>query len=268
MLVAKCDGHRVEAAQAEKGHAFICPSCEHAVILKAGKKVVRHFAHKPPTDCTWAKGETREHLSAKEVVKAAFLARGLRAEVEYVVPTLPGDQRADVVVFGPRGNLHAIELQHCNVDLKEIERRARGYALANIPQIWIPFLRPGILEKCDVTPDGVHICERYRPRIHERWVHGFHFGMMWMLDPRSGSLWEAKLHPVSVYIEAETIYDENGDSHDVGGYPKTLRAFKKLELRGPFAVGSRRITVRSRPANSLHWYSWPAAQLISLVPAT
>ncbi|MCI0365536.1 MAG: hypothetical protein L0219_16865 [Phycisphaerales bacterium] len=138
MLVASLNGERVEAESAERGLAFVCPNCKRPVILKRGPIVIAHFAHKPPTDCSWARGETKAHLDAKKLFRDTLAVRGLRAEVECVVPSLPDDRRADVMVWSPKGARLAIELQHTSLNLEDIERRAFSYAHAGIAQLWIP----------------------------------------------------------------------------------------------------------------------------------
>ena len=112
MLVANLGGMRIDSASAKRGPEYRCPKCRGIVILKHGRKVIEHFAHKPPTDCSWATGETRAHLEAKALVQAALTGRGLKAEVEFVVNTLPGDRRADVMAWSPKGLQIAFELQH------------------------------------------------------------------------------------------------------------------------------------------------------------
>lgn len=141
MLVANLGDTRIDAASAKRGPEYRCPKCSGIVILKQGRKVIEHFAHKPSTDCSWARGETRAHLEAKVLVQAALVERGLKAEVEFVVNTLPGDRRADVMAWSPKGQQIAFELQHTPIDLNEIEARASSYARAGIAQIWIPFLK-------------------------------------------------------------------------------------------------------------------------------
>lgn len=77
MLVAELDGGRIDAFSAERGPTYHCPKCRGEVVLKKGRKVVHHFAHKPPTECTWATGETRAHMEAKVLVWDALKVRGL-----------------------------------------------------------------------------------------------------------------------------------------------------------------------------------------------
>lgn len=59
----------------------------------------RPFSHKPPTNCSWARGETKAHLEAKQIVFDGLQTRGVTAMLEYVVDTLPGDRRADVMAW-------------------------------------------------------------------------------------------------------------------------------------------------------------------------
>ena len=140
MLIALLNNSRVTAAAAQRGGEFHCPSCSKPLVLKKGRVVIHHFAHKPPILCDWARGETLAHLEAKRIVHAALTARGVRAELEYSVETLPGDRRADVMAWSPGGQMIAIELQHTSISADEIAERAFAYARAGAAQMWISFL--------------------------------------------------------------------------------------------------------------------------------
>jgi len=72
MLVAELDGVRAEAAKVVRGSHYVCPQCKRDVILKQGRVVIWHFAHKPHAYCIFAKGETIAHLTAKDLVFRAF----------------------------------------------------------------------------------------------------------------------------------------------------------------------------------------------------
>ncbi len=124
MLVASLHGVRIEAEAATRGEDYRCPNCNGELILKQGRKVIHHFAHKPPTDCTWASGETRAHRDAKKLVAEGLRRRGLTAEIEHVVATLTGDRHADVMAWSETGQSLAFELQHTSISLDEIEQRA------------------------------------------------------------------------------------------------------------------------------------------------
>ena len=203
MLVASRDGQRIEADLAKKGPEYRCPSCDDVLILKKGRIVTHHFAHKPPVACGWGKGETSAHRAAKRQFKEEFLRRGLHVEVESVVPSLPNDRRADVMIWSPTGERFALELQHIAIGYEELETRTRSYIRANVRVIWIPFLRQEIWKEAEEirTGDGDYKVEKFSARPLERWVHGFNFGELWFYDPPSTSLWKAKLAPHNMYVE-------------------------------------------------------------------
>lgn len=171
------------------------------MILKQGRIVIHHFAHKPPISCEWGAGETVAHMNAKRAFRDSLRLRGLRAEAEFVVDTMPGDRRADVMTWRSHDNqILAFELQHTPVSLDEIESRATAYARARIAQIWIPFLRSEALDTATRERGGLLIA-RYSPRPFEKWVHGLHLGKMWMYDPREQNLWLAFLQAHKIWVE-------------------------------------------------------------------
>src|SRR5215831_20691725 len=97
MLVASCAGQRVEAAQSfERTAPYNCPGCSQTVILKRGQIKVPHFAHKPPTQCDYAVGETLAHLAAKQWMVDGLRERGYSAELEVSLDY----NRADILVAG------------------------------------------------------------------------------------------------------------------------------------------------------------------------
>ena len=101
--------------------------------------------------------------------------------MEYVVDTLSGDRRADVMTWSPTGVAVAFELQHTSIGLDEIESRSRSYARAGIAQLWIPFLNDAALRQAESRSGGSLFVERYSPRPFEKWVHGLHGkDGMWM----------------------------------------------------------------------------------------
>lgn len=216
MLVANLENKRIDAIVAQRGPEYRCQKCDDVVVLKRGRKVIDHFAHKLPMDCSWAAGETRTHLEAKLPVANALAARGLRAEVEFVVNTLPGDRRADVMTWSPKGLQIAFELQHTPIDLNEIDRRASSYACAGIAQIWTPFLKASVWKDGE-PPKGGWFVERYSPRPFERWVHDFNGKHgMWMYDPDDKEFWLGSLAGHQIYVE-ETSWCSAGGDENCGG---------------------------------------------------
>ncbi|MCD1267000.1 hypothetical protein B5M41_025290 [Shinella sumterensis] len=71
MLTANCNGYRVDAASSFKGPLFECPKCGRVVTLKKGQIKTAHFAHKPPTDCTWLQAKHRLTWKLKQCCATA-----------------------------------------------------------------------------------------------------------------------------------------------------------------------------------------------------
>ena len=267
MLVAMSEGGRVDAAAASKGARFDCPHCHGEVILKRGRFVIAHFAHKPPTDCTWASGETRAHLEAKALLAQALASRGLKAEVEVVVECLPGDRRADVMAWGPHGRAVAFELQHTPIGPEEIERRSFSYANSGVAQIWIPFIRQSVWNDGERRGESGWFLARYSPRPFEKWVHGLCAGRgMWMYDPVGKQFWLGRLAGHQIYVEETSWYSEGGDEETGGGFYRWSKRYKELTLTGPYAPERLHVRVTRRKAFGTKEYKWPAGLMANLEP--
>lgn len=60
MLVARdAQGHRKVASSAARRGDFTCPDCGQEVVVRAGERVVAHFAHRSGQDCTLARTASR-----------------------------------------------------------------------------------------------------------------------------------------------------------------------------------------------------------------
>lgn len=266
LLVAALNSERIEAYIATRGDIFHCPGCLSEVTLKRGRQVVAHFAHKPLIRCEWGKGETPAHRNAKAQIAKVFRDRGLRAEVEFEVATLAGDRRADVMTWHPKGRAVAIELQHTNIDLDNIERRAKSYAGAGIAQLWVPFLSAKAFERAMSRGGRYFVVERYSPRPFELWVSGFHGdGQFWMYDPKGGAYWRCRLSPHYLWVPESSYYDSDGSENIGGGYHKESMRFRELSLSGPYRPEDLRISIKSRNAESAYPYFWPTATLATFV---
>lgn len=234
------------------------------MILKQGRIVIHHFAHKPPMSCEWGAGETVAHMNAKRAFRDSLRLRGLRAEAEFVVDTMPGDRRADVMTWRSHDNqMVAFELQHTPVSLDEIESRATAYARARIAQIWIPFLRSEALDTATRESGGLLIA-RYSPRPFEKWVHGLHLGKMWMYDPREQNLWLAFLQAHKIWVEETSWYGEGGEEMNAGGYYRESKRYRDLMLFGPFPLDDLRIAIKTRKQFRRAGYNWPAGMVVEL----
>jgi competence protein CoiA len=268
MLIAGRNGRRVEARYAERGPGYSCPNCRCPVVLKRGRIRVAHFAHKPPKTCDWAKGETLAHLEAKGFVRDALAARGLRAEVERVVPSLPDNRRADVMTWSPSGIQVAVELQHTGIGLDEIERRAFSYARAGIAQVWLAFLRPGTWARAERRKggdEGDWLVRRYPAKPFERWIHGFNHGTIWFYDPGAGNVVRGRFADHELWVEGARWYDDAGEEVRVGGYRRWSRRWRELTLWGPYALDRVRFKIGRRRSWRIGPYSWPAGRIAHLV---
>jgi competence protein CoiA len=265
MLIGLLGAERIDAARAMRGQDYHCPQCNSLLILKKGRKVIDHFAHKPPTDCSWAKGETQAHLEAKTLIAEALKARGLTAEVEFVLSTLSGDRRADVMVWSPKGQQIAFELQQTNIAIQEIEHRAASYAKANIAQIWIPFLPASVWKDGKAAPGGWFI-PRYAPRPFERWIHGLNGTEgMWMYDPINGEFWLGQMRGHQIYVEETSRYEKGVGEVSGGGYHRWSKRYKELTLKGPHKIEALKIKHKTRNAQRAEGYHWPAGMIAHLV---
>lgn len=268
MLVALSDDGRVEAYEADKGPAYRCPNCHQIVVLKKGRIKTHHFAHKPPVNCSWGKGETHEHREAKKLFKDEFIRRGLRAEVEYDVPSLPDDRRADVVVWSPNDRRFAIELQHTSIDYNNLEHRTRGYITAGVPVLWIPFFRPKFWDEAKqlkTRVDGDFLIARFPARPLEKWVHGFYYGEPWMYDPQGKMLWRYRLEKHQIFKDYSSWYDSDGNEQTAGGYWRTSKQWRELTLWGPYSFDQVGIKVLRRKATSIGNHRYPEGKVAQLV---
>ena len=269
MLVASLDGQRVEAESALRGAAHVCPQCEEAVVLKRGRKVIAHFAHKPPTDCTWARGETRAHMRAKKLLYESLVQRQLDASLEQHLTFLSGDRRADVFVRRDKGPSIAIELQHSTISLGELEARAWSYARAGITQLWIPFLRADVIADGDIGPDEDTdvVIPRYSLRPYEHWIAGFHCGDLWLYDPIREGLWRARVKSHLLYKNETSWFEAGGYENYGGGYTYPSKLWNDLHLCGPYPLSTLRIRRCAGPYGPRpRGYRYPLGPIARLMP--
>lgn len=268
MLIALLKGHRIVAARAERGPEYVCPGCGSELILRKGRKVIHHFAHKPPVSCAWGNGETQAHLKAKAQLARSFSDRDIRSEVEFVVSTPTGTRRADVMAWKPNGISVAFELQHTSITLDEIEARALAYAEAGIAQIWIPFLPPSVWARGHKREEVAWFVPRYAARPFERWVHGFdQKAGMWMYDPREDTLWNGRLAKHRIYLPPATWYSTQGEDRHTGGYWKQSARYQELTLTGPYSWNQLRVQTRHQNAVTIGDYRWPKGMRATFVAA-
>ena len=259
MLVALLEDQRVDALSASKGPSYFCPNCRAQVILKQGRIIIHHFAHKPPTQCSWASGETREHLLAKTVIRDAFRERGYQADYEVEVLSGGGDRRADVLLTNGNGKRVAIEIQHTPILYDAMERRTSGYAAARVPVIWLGILSTKMKDEAAPTKGGL-IIEQYVIRPWEKWAHAYYFKELWYLDPAEQTLWQGKFYDYDIEVESTSWYNEYGEEQSAGGYSRVSKKWKTLELTGPVPLREVNIDLKTRKAWSSPVFSLPGGQ--------
>jgi competence CoiA-like predicted nuclease len=267
MLIALLNNTRVTAADAQRGPDYRCPSCGKDIVLKKGRVVVHHFAHKPPILCDCARGETLAHLEAKHLVYAALTARGVRAELEYSVETLPGDRRADVMAWSPKGRMIAFELQHTSISADEIGERAFAYARAGAAHIWISFLPGSVWKEASDKGDGTWLVRRYAPRQFEHWIDGLTAQAgRWMYDPQAKLFWLVTMRAHEIYEDETIWYAPGGIERYRPARTRVSIRYRDLVLKGPYHLGALRIVLRRRRGFVSKHFRWPAGLVGSLVP--
>lgn len=270
MLIALLNGQRLAASAAIKAESYVCPGCKSKVILHKGRIRIAHFAHERGAKCSWGKGETIEHRTAKLKLAESMRNRGLRAEEEFVVESLVGDRRADVMTWNASGKAIAVELQHTPILLPDIERRARSYAREGIAQIWIPFIRPLVWEKALYVGEGFWEVEKYPVRPFEKWIRGCNKdSLFWMYDPKTELYWHAMLHDFLIHVEEGERY-EDGDVIPTGGYSYTSAKWMTLMLWGDTKAEGLRLLPKKPLAE--RWTKefsmrWPAGRYADFTPA-
>lgn len=245
---------------ATKGPIYHCPGCGQEVVLKQGRRVIHHFAHKPPVSCSWAAGETLLHLRAKEAFYAFFKAKEIPVEIE--LPLASKRLRADVHVTGKNGKPIVFELQHSSITPDEIEKRSSLYFQQGITLIWLPLFRPGKLNG-EPRKGGI-VVKRYTPKPFERWLHGFNFGQIWYFDPENVRLWHGKFDKSVIDVPVSEWYETGGNLVSVGGYERISKRWKELTLTGPFSLDFVIFKVKKRNEMRMGKYWYPGGNILSI----
>lgn len=250
MLKAVANEKDVFAWSAQRGETFLCPECKKEVVLKRGHIKIPHFAHKPPTSCSWATGESRAHMLAKIHFYEKFLKKGVRAELEHVITGLHGDRRADVMAWAPNGQRYAIELQHTPICSDDLERRTLSYLSMGIRVIWIVVVSEAFLADAVGTgPADQFRIERHAARDFERWIHGFNYDHLWYYDPESESLWRGHLSSHIISRDGASWYEAGGRLVSVSGYRYYSKRWRELALSGPFPLEQAILSKFSRSSS-------------------
>ncbi len=241
MLTARLDGEPIEASLARRGDDHRCPECDESLILKQGRIVVPHFAHRPLTICSYGAGETLAHLQAKARLAAELRAAGYDVEVEPFLFLEGGNSHPDLLVRH-RGRSVAVELQHSNIDLNQIERRTIRLAAMGHAVWWLP-----MLDFQKLGHAGAHF-ERFSARPYHRWLAELQEGMIWFYDVSNGELALARFSPHYIHVPDSEWYDSSGDLQVGGGYEYASRRWVELTVLQRIRAGSQRVVLRRRRA--------------------
>jgi competence protein CoiA len=265
MLTALLEEKRVYTSDVEKGPVYSCPGCSAALILRKGRVRIHHFAHPPPVSCAWEIGETLVHLEAKLALKEALEPRCHRSELEWPVPSLEGDRRADVFIWEMLGGQIAFELQHTSIAIEEIERRTCAYMAAGVAVMWLPFLHARyrtLARKTHRDEPGDWVIERYRPKPFERWLSAFNFGEVWYWATRTQRFMRGTFEPDLTVVSTLGWQDAFGESPLVSA--STASPFVTLRLDGPFDPAALSIRSARRKPASLGRYKLPGGPMARL----
>jgi len=232
--------------------------------LRKGAIKLAHFAHKPPTDCTWAKGETAAHRAAKVALRDAFRMMGYAADYEVEVLSIRGDRRADVLVTAPDGSQQwALEVQHTPILFPAIEARTQAYIAAQIPVLWLGILTEKMKADAEPTAGGV-VIRQYTIRPWEKWAQALAFKELWFVDPEEETLWRGGFTDHMLYVESTTWYESGGVEQSAGGYSRRSARWRTLTLRGPYMAHQLTLGTKWRKPWSSSVFSLPGGRIASL----
>ncbi|QST00828.1 hypothetical protein IMZ31_04440 [Pontibacillus sp. ALD_SL1] len=114
---------------------FYCPACSEEVILKAGAKMIPHYAHKPRSECSvYDVGEGAYHEAGKWQLYEWLRLQGYHVELESYLPSI--QQRPDLLLTIGKKRV-AIEYQCCRISPEMIKLRTEGYKSEGILPLWI-----------------------------------------------------------------------------------------------------------------------------------
>ena len=128
LTTAEIDVHREQSL-------FYCPICHEPVMIKAGIKVIPHFAHHAKTNCpSYQGGEGPYHERGKLLLYEWLKAQQINVQLEVYLKEI--QQQPDLLLT--INNRHiALEFQSSRIPVSVIKQRNIGYEKANIIPIWL-----------------------------------------------------------------------------------------------------------------------------------
>ena len=148
----KATGARIDTTRVLGPHEIdrehlVCQVCGEGMILKWGKIVHPHFAHRPDSDCVYSR-ESPQHVYAKAYIRDALEKRyndtpGVTIELEWRVPGTEQEPEnsmtariADVAVLHESGWIEVHEAQLSSTTVEELKARTYDYERAGASITW------------------------------------------------------------------------------------------------------------------------------------
>lgn len=132
LTIAKFSRTKIEYFRRE--YEFYCPVCQEKVFIKAGEKVIPHFAHYHTGTCPSSFGEGPEHEQGKLLLYHWLQQKQIPVVLEKYLRKI--EQFPDLLLTVGDKKI-ALEYQRSSIQKKEINARISGYMRANIVPLWI-----------------------------------------------------------------------------------------------------------------------------------
>jgi len=145
----------------QEGTLFYCPTCNKRVIMKAGFKMIAHFAHHSRAACPAGEaGEGIYHEKGKLILYQWLKKQAISVQLEFYLPEIR--QRPDLLVRIGKKKI-AVEYQCASIPANEVVKRTAGYQSAGITPIWV--LGSNWLERINNT--HFRLNQQLLPFIHQ-----------------------------------------------------------------------------------------------------
>jgi len=159
---------------------FYCPVCNKQVIIKAGTKMIAHFAHQSISDCPSSEGgEGMYHEQGKLLLYEWLKKHTMDVKLEAYIPVI--QQRPDILIELNQKKI-AIEFQCTRISSNVIRERTEGYKSIGITPIWIlgathftrykantfkvdHFIRQAIHQFTSVSPQTIYFFDPYTSQL-------------------------------------------------------------------------------------------------------
>ena len=197
-----------------------------------------------------------------------YLSQLVHLQLEFTYPVSFNGVRSRADVYVPttrKGMPAALEIQHTNIALDEIERRTQNYKKLGIAVGWIPLID---LDKYEVDTDSPKgwVIEKYVPKPFEIWIHGFNYGRVWYYEYKENTLWEGVLNPYMIEVPYSEFYEQGGNQISYGGYTRYSKRWRTLTITGMYQLSGVEFSITKREAKSLSIYNYPACNMVKITP--